>query len=180
MKKAFTRQTRPFRTANFQQYVYNSHQTNIVEEYNIFLEQNFNFLNFLSEKFYNIIPIGTVEYEVISAILETYLMVGNFIEYENFKNAIIKIQEIIKFAEQYYESCIEIIENFSIINGTIATYITTYIAIIINISNICSLFLPDSSNRIYDFFGISSTNWDYISIESNMLKNPSILFIKID
>lgn len=153
------------------------HNKCLVGEYGNFVNRN---LAFLAKKFKGVIPVGTVDPEVISTIQEAYLKVGNFIERAELRNAIQEIQQLVKFANRYYDEkqpWIQVKHDISAFNDTTVTCI----ALIINIANLYEPFIPDSSNMVYNFFGISKPNWEYISIEPGAtLKDVSILFTRID
>ena len=153
------------------------HNKSLVGEYGNFVNRN---LAFLVKKFNGIIPDGNVDPNVISTIQETYSKVGTFIEKAELRNAILAIQQLVKFANRYYDEkqpWIQVKQNITAFNDTTATCI----ALIVNIANLYEPFIPDSSNKVYEFFGISNPNWEYISIENGVtLKDVSILFSRID
>lgn len=153
------------------------HNKILVGEYGNFVNRN---LAFLVKKFKGIIPVGTVDPDVISTIQEAYSKVGALIENAELRNAIQEIQQLVKYANKYYDEkqpWIQVKQDISAFNDTTATCI----ALIVNIANLYEPFIPDSSNTVYNFFGISKPNWEYISVEPGAtLNNVSILFTRID
>lgn len=105
---------------------------------------------------------------------------AHFIENAELRNAIQEIQQLVRFSNKYYDEkqpWIQVKQDITEFNSTTATCI----ALIINIANLYEPFIPDSSRKVFDFFGITSPNWEYISIEPGVtLKDVSILFPRID
>ncbi len=152
------------------------HNKKLVGEYGNFVNRN---LAFLVKKFDGIIPDGTIDEKVKSHILETYDIVGSLIQEGKLRLAITKIQELVQYANKYYDDnkpwilVKENIHNF---------YIVTFscIELIINIANLYEPFIPESSRKVFSFFGNTNYNWEYISIEPlTLLKDVSILFDRI-
>mgnify|MGYP005930891213 FL=1 len=153
------------------------HNKSLVGEYGNFVNRN---LSFLVKKFNGIIPSGQIDPDVVSIIKETYSKVAHFIENAELRNAIQEIQQLVRFSNKYYDEkqpWIQVKQDITEFNSTTATCIV----LIINIANLYEPFIPDSSRKVFDFFGITSPNWEYISIEPGVtLKDVSILFPRID
>ena len=153
------------------------HNKSLVGEYGNFVNRN---LSFLVKIFNGIIPSGQIDPDVVSIIKETYSKVAHFIENAELRNAIQEIQQLVRFSNKYYDEkqpWIQVKQDITEFNSTTATCI----ALIINIANLYEPFIPDSSRKVFDFFGITSPNWEYISIEPGVtLKDVSILFPRID
>lgn len=152
------------------------HNKKLVGEYGNFVNRN---LAFLVKKFAGIIPDGFVDKNVKNRIERTYNLVGSLIETGNLKSAISKIQDLAQFANKYYDDnkpWISVKEN--IYDFYIVTF--TCLELIINIANLYEPFIPESSQKVFNFFGKLSCNWEYISIEPlTHLSDVSILFDRI-
>lgn len=152
------------------------HNKKLVGEYGNFVNRN---LAFLVKKFDGIIPNGFVDETVKNLILKTYDVVGTLIEKGKLKSAISTVQDLVQFANKYYDdnkpwiSVKENIENFN--NVTF-----TCLELIINIANLYEPFIPESSQKIFNFFKKHNCDWNYISIEPlTILNNVTILFDRI-
>ena len=152
------------------------HNKKLVGEYSNFVNRN---LAFLVKKFAGIIPDGFVDKNVKNRIERTYNLVGSLIETGNLKSAISKIQDLVQFANKYYDDnkpWISVKEN--IYDFYIVTF--TCLELIINIANLYEPFIPESSQKVFNFFGKLSCNWEYISIEPlTHLSDVYILFDRI-
>ena len=152
------------------------HNKKLVGEYGNFVNRN---LAFLVKKFDGIIPDSTIDEKIKSRILETYDIVGSLIQEGKLKLAITKIQELVQFANKYYDDnkpWILVKENIN--NFYIVTF--SCLELIINIANLYEPFIPESSRKVFSFFGKINYNWEYISIEPlTLLKDVSILFDRI-
>lgn len=152
------------------------HNKKLVGEYGNFVNRN---LAFLVKKFDGVIPDGFVDESIKNHIEITYKVVGYLIEKGKLKSAIAKIQDLVQFANKYYDDnkpWISVKEN--IYDFYIVTF--TCLELIINIANLYEPFIPESSKKVFSFFSKTSCNWEYISIEPlSLLKDVSILFDKI-
>ena len=152
------------------------HNKCLAGEYGNFVNRN---LAFIVKKFDGIIPQGTIDPDIISLIEETYKKVSTLIEKAELKSAIQEIQQLVRFSNKYYDEkqpWIQIKQDAKAFYNTTATCI----ALIVNIANLYEPFIPSSSNKVYNFFGISNPHWGYISINpETTLKDVSILFSKI-
>ena len=153
------------------------HNKNLVGEYGNFVNRN---LAFLVKKFNGNIPYGTVDSDIRLQIEEIYFKVGKLIEQGELKSALLTIQELVRFANKYYDSkqpWIQVKEDIDEFYNTTATCIS----LIANIANLFEPFIPFSSAKVFSFLGIEKRNWSYVSVKSEMtLNNVSILFKKID
>lgn len=153
------------------------HNKCLAGEYGNFVNRN---LAFLVKKFKGVVPNGKIDPDVIFLIMETYKKVGSLIEKSELRSAIQEIQQLVRFSNRYYDEkqpWIQIKQDVEAFNNTTATCI----ALIVNIANLYEPFIPSSSQKIYEFFGITNPNWEYVSIESGTtLKDVSILFTRID
>ena len=152
------------------------HNKKLVGEYGNFINRN---LAFLVKKFDRVIPDGFVNESIKKHIEITYKVVGSLIEKGKLKSAIAKIQDLVQFANKYYDDnkpWISVKEN--IYDFYIVTF--TCLELIINIANLYEPFIPESSKKVFSFFGKTSCSWEYISIEPlSLLKDVSILFDRI-
>jgi len=152
------------------------HNKKLVGEYGNFVNRN---LAFLVKKFDGVIPDGYIDKTVKNRIERTYIAVGSLIEKGKLKSAISKIQDLVQFANKYYDDnkpWISVKENIN--DFYIVTF--TCLELIINIANLYEPFIPDSSKKVFSFFGKTACNWEYISIEPlSILKDVSFLFDRI-
>ena len=106
-------------------------------------------------------------------------MVSELIEQGRIKSAISKISELVQYANKYYDThkpWVSVKENIDDFNNVTLTCLE----LIINIANLYEPFIPDSSQKVFNFFGKTGCNWEYIHIEPfTALKNVSILFDRI-
>lgn len=152
------------------------HNKSLVGEYGNFVNRN---LAFLVKNFDGHIPNGNIDLNVISKIKGTYTNVGNLIEKSELRAAVQEIQQLVRFANKYYDDrqpWIQVKQDISAFNDTTATCL----ALIVNIANLYEPFIPNSSQKVYEFFGISKPKWEYISIDSRRtLKDISVIFNRI-
>lgn len=152
------------------------HNKSLAGEYGNFVNRN---LAFLVKKFDGRIPVGTIHEEVRTRIEKTYSKVGNLIEHGELRAALQYIQELVKFANKYYDSnqpWIQVKEDIVGFGNTTANCID----LIANIANLYEPFIPFSSAKVFSFFGIEHNGWNYVSVESGtILKNVEVLFNRI-
>ena len=152
------------------------HNKKLVGEYGNFVNRN---LAFLVKKFNGVIPNGTIDENVKLYVSKTYDVVSELIEQGRIKSAISKISELVQYANKYYDThkpWVSVKENIDDFNNVTLTCLE----LIINIANLYEPFLPDSSQKVFSFFGKTNCNWEYIHIEPlTVLKNVSILFDRI-
>ena len=73
------------------------------------------------------------------------------------RSAIKEIHQLARFSNKYYDEkqpWIQIKQDVRAFHNTTATYI----ALIVNIANLYKPFIPGSSKKVYEFFGISELN----------------------
>ena len=152
------------------------HNKSLVGEYGNFVNRN---LAFGVKNFDGHIPNGDIDLDVIFKIKETYTSVGNLIEKAELRSAIQEIQQLVRFANKYYDDrqpWIQVKQDVCVFNDTTATCL----ALIVNIANLYEPFIPNFSQKVYEFFGISKPEWEYISIDSRRpLKDISVIFSRI-
>lgn len=152
------------------------HNKKLVGEYGNFVNRN---LAFLVKKFDGITPAGIVDHDVKSVILKTYDIVGSSIRKGELKYALTRIQELVQFANKYYDEhkpWVTVNENVTDFNNTTATCLE----LIINIANLYEPFIPDSSHKIFSFFHQTDNSWKYIEVKPfTKLHCVSIIFSRI-
>lgn len=152
------------------------HNKKLVGEYGNFVNRN---LAFLVKKFNGVTPSGNVDKKVKNKIVESYNVVGNLISKGELKSAITKVHELVQFANKYYDDhkpWITVKEDISEFNNTTVTCLD----LIINIANLYEPFIPDSSTRVFAFFGNTNNSWEYISVKPfTTLQDVSVLFSRI-
>lgn len=152
------------------------HNKKLVGEYGNFVNRN---LAFLVKKFNGIIPNSFVDKDIEAKIKDTYTITKSLIEAGKLKSAISKIQDLVQFANKYYDDN----KPWILVNEDInAFYIVTFscLELIINIANLYEPFIPESSKKVFSFFRKTDFSWEYISIEPlTHLKDVSILFDRV-
>ena len=125
------------------------------------------------------IPDGNMNQEIAEIIERTYKEVGECIERAEFKKATLIIMSLVEKGNRYYderkpwEQRKNDIEAF---NDTIYTC-TNLIA---NLANLYEPFMPNSSDKIRKYLGISEATWHKIDIEPNTeIRDVQPLFTRI-
>lgn len=154
-----------------------THNKKLVGEYGNFINRN---LAFLVKKFDGVIPNGIVNESVKSKIIDTYRIVGDFISKAELKSALQKIQELVQFANQYYDKqkpWISVKEDPEEFHNTTLTCLT----LILNLANLFEPFIPTSSEKVFSFFSRKNNlDWEYLDVvPSSTLNEVSILFDRI-
>ncbi len=152
------------------------HNKKLVGEYGNFVNRN---LAFLTKKFNGVIPNGTVDEHVKTCIMKTYNAVGTLITNGELKTAMTRIQDLVQFANKYYDDN----KPWISVKNDIASFnnITlTCLELIVNIANLYEPFIPESSKKVFSFFDKTNCNWEYISVQPlTVLQNVSVLFNRV-
>ena len=111
--------------------------------------------------------------------MKTYNAVGTLITNGELKTAMTRIQDLVQFANKYYDDN----KPWISVKNDIASFnnITlTCLELIINIANLYEPFIPESSKKVFSFFDKTNCNWEYISVQPlTVLQNISVLFDRV-
>ncbi len=131
-------------------------------------------------KYYNaIIPHGDLDSEVQIKIEDTYYKTGEQIEKGNLKAALDGVFVLVRFSNKYFDDAapwITRIENSKQCENTLYQCIQ----LVANLGVLMAPFLPFSSKKLFDWFGIDD-KWCFQTIPSGyQLAETDILFERID
>ncbi|MGL5415963.1 MAG: methionine--tRNA ligase [Clostridium sp.] len=137
-------------------------------------------LVFTKKYFNNKIPNGKIDIRIKLEINELYKEIGKLIEEGNLKSALEKIFEFIRSINKYFDEktpWITIKDNLNECNNTIYNCIYT----IINLANILTPFLPESSAKIKGWLEVNNDKWEEIEIKyGKCVGEIEILFERLD
>ena len=123
------------------------------------------------------IPYSEVDTNVSVEINKKYIEVAELIEDIEFRNATLKIIELLDYANKFYDEkrpWVQFKENIAEFNKTMYTCIS----LIANISNIIEPFMPETSQKIKSYLNIGEeSSWKPININTDIyLKDVKPLF----
>lgn len=125
------------------------------------------------------VPMGKIDEEVKAKIIETYNEISEYMEKIEFRNACLKIIEILEYANKYYDEkkpWVQFKENIEEFNNTIYNCAT----LIANISNLIEPLMPNAAEKIREYLNLSKPTWEYTEIKEEIeLNNINPLFEKI-
>jgi methionyl-tRNA synthetase len=137
-------------------------------------------LVFTKKYFESKVPKGAVEIEIEDKIKKLYDRVGNCIEKGNLKIALEDTFEFIRSINKYFDENAPWITINTDINRCCNTLYNCLYSII-NIANILNPFLPESSEKVKSWFGVSSSLWKEIELEEDtVIGDSQILFERLD
>ena len=162
-----------------------SKDTNFTEEdyimtHNEITNKLGNFINrTLKFKGLTTIPCSKMNEEVENEIKKKYNEISSLIENIEFRNATLKIVELLDYANKYYDDqkpWVQYKENLEEFNNTMYTCAT----IIANLSNLIEPFMPDAAHKIAGYLKIDKNEWKPISITEDInLENIEPLFERL-
>lgn len=129
------------------------HNTFLVNQYGNFVHRN---LSYLLKHFGEHFPFGTVDKEVLEKLNLTYRSVGDKLIHGRIKSAIKEITNLVQYANTYYDSRRPWLQVKADIDA-FADTTATCIVLIVNIANLYEPFLPESSQEVFSFLGLSTT-----------------------
>lgn len=151
-----------------------THNNEVTNKYGNFVNRTLKFKG-ISE-----IPAGKLDEGVKALIENAYVEIGNAIEHLEFKDAADKAIKLIDDANKFYDDqkpWIQFKENIDEFNNTIFSCAT----LIANIANIMEPFMPASSAKVRNIFGIDKASWSFVSVDPGMnLDNVEVLFTRFD
>ncbi len=151
-----------------------THNNEIVNKYGNFVNRTLKF------KGINKIPVASMNKDIEDAIILAYEEIGNAIEKLEFKEASSKAMNLIELANKYYDDekpWVKFKENKEEFDNVIYTCAN----LIINIANIMEPFMPSSSEKIRNIFGIQKAEWKYTKLATEIeLGEIEPLFVRYD
>lgn len=155
----------------------NSHNGELLGAYGNFVNRS---LVFIQKSFDGIVPVGKCDSDMSKALHRLYIIVGEFIEHGDFKDAIEAIFSFIRSVNKYFDEekpWITVKHNIEKCKETLYTCVQ----IIGNLSVLLQPFLPTSSSEIHRMLKIETIEWGYIEIPAGLkIHEVKILFERID
>lgn len=137
-------------------------------------------LVFIKKYFDNIVPNGTIDENIKGNIKGLYENIGKNIEFGNLKNALEDIFDFIRNMNKYFDENQPWKTIHSDINNCKNT-IYNLIYTIVNLANLLTPFLPESSYKIMEWLGVENNIWNSIEIQNGILIGDfEILFERLD
>jgi methionyl-tRNA synthetase len=137
-------------------------------------------LVFAKKYFNSKIPNGEVAINIKEEISSLYNVIGNHIEQGNLKAALEKVFEFIRSMNKYFDEnapWITVKDNLEVCGNTIYNCIYS----IANLANLLSPFLPESSEKIKAWLGISGNRWETVEPRYSVsIEEVTILFERLD
>lgn len=137
-------------------------------------------LVFIHKSFDGKVPVGRLKSDIRAQIEALYIDAGRGIEKGNFKGAIENIFSAVRNANKYFDEeqpWIKVKED----REACADTLYNCVAIIANLSNLLTPFIPFSCEKIREFLGIDKPQWAIIEIAAlSPIEEPTVLFQRID
>ena len=137
-------------------------------------------LVFVKKYFNNRVPDGKGDEKIKTQIERIYKLAGENIEKGNLKTALEDIFEFVRTINKYFDEetpWITINDNEEKCKNTIYNCLFS----IINISNLLHPFLPESSEKVKEWFGINKDKWECINLKLEIIVGDfEILFERLD
>ena len=122
------------------------------------------------------IPVSKIDEEVQKEIENKYNEIAEFMEKIEFRNATLKIIELLDFANKYYDErkpWVQAKEDVDEFNNTMFTCAN----LIANISNVIEPFMPGTAKKIRDYLKLENCSWKPIKLQNEIvLENIEPLF----
>ncbi len=158
------------RDANFTEEEYIMTHNEITNKLGNFINRTLKFKGLTS------IPVATIDEEVQKEIENKYNEIAEFMEKIEFRNATLKIIELLDFANKYYDErkpWVQAKEDIDEFNNTMFTCAN----LIANISNAIEPFMPGTAKKIRDYLKLESCSWEPIKLKKEIvLDNIEPLF----
>lgn len=155
---------------------FNNHNGELLGAYGNFVNRN---LAFIQKYFDGKIPAGTLNFKIQTDIKNLYTTVGEKIEAGELKEALEEIFAFIRFSNRYFDSeqpWKTKVEQPEQCKDTLFTCVQ----IIANLSVLLQPFLPNSSEKLINWFGLSAEWHPQYVVGSYQLPETSILFERLD
>lgn len=154
-----------------------SHNGDLVGVWGNFVNRN---LQFVEKHGGGKVPNGTPDEEVVAEIEAAYRNAGELIEKTRFREALGCLLDLARFGNRYFdakrpwitrrenpEECAQTLYNCCLL--------------IVNLANLLSPFLPFSSRKVLDWFGVKECSWQPIPLAPDESIAPSsLLFTRLD
>lgn len=160
---------------SWREFIY-SHNSELLGAYGNFVNRT---LKFVEKSFNGKLPNGEVEVLFKEKIIQLYEEVGALIEMAEFKTAINKIFQFVRYANKYFDEqkpWIKIKAN----KNECANILATCVYIIANLAQVLNPFLPFSSERIQKMLRITEIKWSLIEYNDLSLDEVEPLYERID
>ena len=155
---------------------FNNHNGELLGAYGNFVNRN---LAFIQKYFDGKVPAGTLNFKIQTDIKNLYTTVGEKIEAGELKEALEEIFAFIRFSNRYFDSeqpWKTKVEQPEQCKDTLFTCVQ----IIANLSVLLQPFLPNSSEKLINWFGLSAEWHPQYVVGSYQLPETSILFERLD
>lgn len=134
-----------------------------------------------SKKYFNSkIPVGEIDNNIKEEIDRLYNSIGSLIEQGNLKGALESIFEFIRSMNKYFDvnaPWLTVKTDLEVCEKTIYNCIFS----IVNIANLLSPFLPESSSKIKIWLDANEDRWEAIVPENGVIiKETTILFERLE
>ena len=137
-------------------------------------------LSFINKRFDGIIKEANIDETIKSATKKSFILIGNYFEKGEIRNAVSQIIEYIALANKYYDSrepWIQVKENMNDFNDT--TYTCTYM--IANIANMIEPILPQASIKIKKMLNLPEYKWEEEQIKGDYIINElNVIYDRLD
>ena len=158
------------RDANFTEEEYIMTHNEITNKLGNFINRTLKFKGLTS------IPVAKLDGDVEKEIDNKYNEIAECIEKIEFRNATLKIIELLDYANKYYDErkpWVQAKEDIEEFNNTMYTCA----CLIANISNIIEPFMPATAEKIRKYLNIEKCTWEPVKLNSElMLENVEPLF----
>jgi methionyl-tRNA synthetase len=158
------------RDANFTEEEYIMTHNEITNKLGNFINRTLKFKGLTS------IPVAKLDGDVEKEIDNKYNEIAECIEKIEFRNATLKIIELLDYANKYYDErkpWVQAKEDIEEFNNTMYTCA----CLIANISNIIEPFMPATAAKIRKYLNIEKCTWEPVKLNSElMLENIEPLF----
>lgn len=160
---------------SWKEFIY-SHNSELLGAYGNLVNRT---LKFIQKTFDGILPEREINIEIADRINLLYEETGRYIESANFKKALEKVFELVRYSNKYFDEqqpWNQVREDTEACKQTLAD--CAYI--IGNLANILAPFLPFSSEKVKGMLQITDHSWKPILVSPQTLTNVDPLFERID
>lgn len=142
-----------------------------------------NFINrtlvFIQKYFDGIVPAGVFSMDIANEINKLYIKIGDYIKVGKLKEALAEIFDYVHFANKYFDAQTPWITRNEDIKKCKDTMYTC-VQLVVNFANILMPFLPFSSEKVLNWFGMKP-DWNTRFVPAGTkFSEPEILFKRLD
>lgn len=154
------------------------HNTELVNQFGNLVNRT---LVFLKKSYGLTVPEGVLRSDIKQLIENTYIACGRSIEEGNFRDALEKVLDLVRYGNRYFDEekpWITIKED----SDKCSTTLFNLVQIIVNLAVLFEPFIPFASNKLRELLNFADgLKWvpAYIPSEA-MINEPSILFERLD